>query len=274
MSEWIGSICLDLENRKGKTVAKRVYFQGAFKVMRPVYHDDSGQVCYYLLNPGGGYLDGDRYRMEISLDEGANVTLTTQSATKVYKSPKGYAYQETEIYLKKDSYLEYIPDPLIAYQNAHYKQKNVIRMEKGAAFLYTDILTPGWSPNGQQFSYDTVQLATEIHWDGELGVFDHIKLTPAQQDLSKLGYLEGYSHLGSMIIVGSRTNDSLLDEIYQSIQLERSNLMFGLSKLEVPGFSLRVLANSTPLIQQIFSNCRRIVNEQWFNHTPRPLRKY
>ncbi|GAF09936.1 urease accessory protein UreD [Paenibacillus pini JCM 16418] len=79
--------------------------------MRPIYADHSGQVCYYLLNPGGGYLDGDRYKMEISADEGSKVTLTTQSATKVYKTPKSYAYQETEISLKKGSYLEYLPTP-------------------------------------------------------------------------------------------------------------------------------------------------------------------
>ena len=48
--------------------------------------------------------------------------------------------------LKEGSYLEYIPDPLIAYQNARYKQKNVIHMEKGATLLYSDIITPGWSP--------------------------------------------------------------------------------------------------------------------------------
>lgn len=101
MNNWTGSLSLDLEDRKGKTVAKRVYFQGALKVMRPIYLDDSGQVCYYLLNPGGGYLDGDRYKLEFTADEGAKVTLTTQSATKVYKTPKSHAYQETTIHLKK-----------------------------------------------------------------------------------------------------------------------------------------------------------------------------
>ncbi|NRG46822.1 urease accessory protein UreD [Bacillus sp. CRN 9] len=274
MSKWTGVLSMDLENRKGKTIAKRVFFQGAFKVMRPIYHDDSGKVCYYLLNPGGGYLDGDRYKMDISAEEGAKVTLTTQSATKVYKTPNNYAYQETVIYLKKGSYLEYLPDPLIAYQNARYKQKNVIHMEKGATFLYTDILTPGWSPNGDYFSFDSVQLITEINWDGKLGVFDHIKLTPAQQNLSELGYMEGYSHLGSMIIISEQTSTSIIDEIYQSIEMEEIDIKFGLSKLEVPGFSLRILGNSTQHIERVFTKCLHIINQKWFHHTPSSLRKY
>ncbi|KAB2334869.1 urease accessory protein UreD [Cytobacillus depressus] len=274
MTNWTGVLSLDLEDRQGKTVAKNVYFQGAFKVMRPVYHDNSGQVCYYLLNPGGGYLDGDRYSMKFSIDEGAKATLTTQSATKVYKTPNDYAYQETEMILKKGSFLEYLPDPLIAYEHARYKQKTVVHMEKGATFLYTDILTPGWSPSGDKFTYDTIQLLTEIYLDGELGVFDHIKLNPAQQKVTELGFMEGYTHLGSMMVIGDQTDNDLLDEIYQMIKTEEANIKFGLSRLEVPGFSVRVLANSTQVIERIFADCHRLINEKWFNRTPQSLRKY
>ena len=68
MENWTGILRLDVEDRQGKTVAENVYFQGALKVMRPVYHDESGQACYYILNPGGGYLDGDCYKMQISIE--------------------------------------------------------------------------------------------------------------------------------------------------------------------------------------------------------------
>lgn len=274
MTDWTGSLSLDLEDRSGKTVAKRVYFQGAFKVMRPIYADDSGQVCYYLLNPGGGYLDGDRYRMEISAGEGSKVTLTTQSATKVYKTPKSFAYQETEINLKKGSYLEYLPDPLIAYQNAHYKQKTVVHMERGASFLYTDILTPGWSPSGEKFSYDTIQLMTEIYWDGKLGVFDHIKLIPQQQTISGLGFMEGYTHLGSMIAVSEQMDHALLDELYEAIQTVESDFSFGISNLAIPGFCIRIQANVTQTIERILNQCHSIISEKWNNRPPSSLRKY
>ncbi|WP_053364931.1 urease accessory protein UreD [Bacillus sp. FJAT-27245] len=274
MTEWTGDLSLDLENRNGKTVARNVYFQGAFKVMRPIYHDNSGQVCYYLLNPGGGYLDGDRYRMKISAAENSKVTLTTQSATKVYKTPTDHVYQETEISLKKGSYLEYLPDPLIAYENAHYKQKNVVYLESGSTFLYTDILTPGWSPSGEKFSYDTIQLKNEIYLDGKLGVYDHIKLVPGKSPMTGLGFMEGFTHLGSMIAVSEDTTNELLDELCEIIHSEEQNFKFGISRLAIPGLSIRILANSTQLIERIFNNCHRIISEKWNNTTPSPLRKY
>ncbi|BFH64071.1 urease accessory protein UreD [Paenibacillus azoreducens] len=274
MEDWTGILRLNAEERSGKTVARNVYFQGAFKVMRPVYHDDSGQACYYILNPGGGYLDGDRYQMQVSLEEGARMTLTTQSATKIYKTPKKPAYQEIEIWLKNGSYLEYITDPIIGYKDARYKQKTVIRMDKGANLLYSEIITSGWSPDGVQFSYDLLQLTNEIYVDGELAVYDHIKLNPAAQHMSSLGIMEGYSHLGSMIVISEQVNQDFLDRLYHEIYEDTQEYRIGLSLLPVSGLIVRVLANSTQTIERIYAQCHRLINQSFFNTTPSFLRKY
>ncbi len=274
MSEWTGVLQLDMENRQGRTVAKKVYFQGAFKVMRPVYHQNNNFPCYYVLNPGGGYLDGDKYRMDITLEEKAQLTLTTQSATKIYKTPQQQAYQETTFHLKKDSYLEYLPDALIAYKDAKYFQKNIIHMEKGATLLYSDILTPGWSPEGDRFSYEMLRLKTEIYMEDELVAFDHIKLQPESQQMSGIGFMEGYTHLGSFIVVGEKTNDELLDRLYETIQQETGSFAFGLSRLAVQGFTLRVMANQTQVIERIISACHQVLSDEWYQTKPSFLRKY
>ncbi|MBP2000056.1 urease accessory protein [Paenibacillus shirakamiensis] len=274
MKDWTGILRLEAEERNGKTVAKNVYFQGAFKVMRPIYHDDSGQACYYILNPGGGYLDGDRYQMKIALREQARLTLTTQSATKIYKTPTNPAYQETEITLKKGSYLEYITDPLIGYARARYKQKTVVKMETGATFLYSDIITSGWSPEGAKFSYDLLQLITEIYIEDELVMYDHIKLNPTSQTMNSLGFMEGYSHLGSMVVVGEQASHELLDQLYQAIREDTTEYKVGLSFLPVAGIIIRILANSTQTIERIQTTCHHIINQHFFNTTPSFLRKY
>ncbi|MFC7393998.1 urease accessory protein UreD [Scopulibacillus cellulosilyticus] len=274
MKDWTGILRLEAENRLGKTVAKDIFFQGAFKVQRPHYYDGSGQACYYILNPGGGYLNGDRYKMEFLLNEQSELLLTTQSATKVYKTPTQPVYQETEISLKAGSYLEYIPDPLIAYRHARYKQKNIIRMEKGSTFLYTDILTPGWSPDGELFAYDMLQLKNEIYMDDRLVVYDHIKLNPLEQIIYEIGFMEGFTHLGSMIVIGEQVNAEFLDRLYESLEVNTSQYSVGLSLLPVPGFTLRVLAASTQQIESIFARCHQMIRQEWFNRKPVFLRKY
>lgn len=273
MRKWTGELELSANKRNGKTVTKHLFFQGALKIMRPIYMTPE-KPSYYILNPGGGYLDGDTYRMKFSLEENAKVTLTTQSATKIYKTPNKPAYQEMIIYLKSGSYLEYLPDVLIAYKNARYVQKNKIYMEQGATLLYWDILTPGWSPEGELFSYHSLQLLNEIYVDDELIAYDHIKLNPREKNIAKLGFMEGYTHLGSFIIIDDKVTDELLDKLYETINEQQDDFLAGLSLLEIQGCTIRVMAHSTQVIERIFSACHHIISEEWFQSTPSSLRKY
>lgn len=274
MPKWTGLLKLDVENRLGRTVAKDLYFQGAFKLMRPIYHQNNNYPCYYILNPGGGYLDGDNYQMTISLEEKARLTLTTQSGAKIYKTPKKQAYQEAIFYLKKDSYLEYLPDALIAYKDAKYFQDTTIYMEEGSTLLYSDILTPGWSPDGDHFSYDMIRLKTKIYMEDELILYDHIKLQPKSHHMSGLGFMEGYTHLGSLIVVGEKTSDKLLDRLYEAMKEETGDFVFGLSKLSVQGFTVRIMANYTQVIERLIDTCHRIISDEWYQKKPSFLRKY
>src|SRR5699024_3226509 len=187
MSDWTGVLELEAEDRRGKTVTNHLFFQGSFKIMRPVYHK-ANQPCFYILNPGGGFLDGDTYHVNISAKEGSKLTLTTQGATKVYKTPTQPAYQETEFFLEEGSYVEYLPDPLIAYKDDRYVQKNIVRMKKGSTFISSDIVTPGWSPDGAYFDYDSLRLLNEIYMDDELVVYDHVKLEPEAHHMNGLGF--------------------------------------------------------------------------------------
>ena len=89
--------------------------------------------------------------------------------------------------------------------------------------------------------------------DDELVVYDHIKLSPAIQNMNGLGFMEGFSHLGSMIVI-EKMNPELLDRLYQTIQTNSKEYKIGLSLLPIPGFTVRVLANSTQKIERIFTN--------------------
>lgn len=110
--------------------------------------------------------------------------------------------------------------------------------------------------------------------EDELVVFDHIKLHPASQHMNGLGFMEGYTHLGSFIVVGEKTNDDLLDRLHETIQKEAGDFAFGLSKLAVPGFTIRIMANYTQVIERIISACHHVISDEWYQTKPSFLRKY
>ncbi|WP_082130177.1 urease accessory protein UreD [Aneurinibacillus tyrosinisolvens] len=224
------------------------------------------------MNPGGGYIDGDSYRIDVYLEPEAEVLLTTQSSTKIYKTMKQAVIQETNIFLKKGSFLEYLPDAVIAYEHARFKQRTIIRMERGASLVCADILTPGWAPDGTNFRYDLLQSRMEIYVADKLVLFDHLKLEPAQ-DIEGLGSMEGYTHFGSMIVIDDGVDGEFLDQLYDELSscLEAS---IGLSMLSIHGFVLRVLANRTQDVEKVFSICQGMVREKALGKMPVFLRKY
>ena len=86
--------------------------------------------------------------------------------------------------------------------------------------------------------------------------------------------MEGFSHLGSMLVVGEQTTPELLDRLHHVIQSKTDAYKVGLSQLSVKGFSVRVLANSTQEIERIFTSLHQMISHEWFNTTPSFLRKY
>lgn len=272
--EWTGILNLDIESRAGKSVPKNVYFHDALKVQRPIYHGKNGRPCYYILNVGGGYLNGDTYRTEIRLRDNAELTLTTLGATLIYKTPTKPVYQETEIFLGKNSYLEYLPDPIIGYERARYKQLDTVHMEKGATLLYSDILTPGWSSDGRSFSYDMLHLRTHIYMEDELVVYDNIKLAPARQKIDVLGFMESYTHLGTFIVISEKVDDELIKRLHDVIQEQSGDFKAGISALSISGFTIRVMSNMTQDIQKVIGACHTKISEAWYESSPTPLRKY
>jgi urease accessory protein len=77
-------------------------------VLRPHYLDDSGQVCYVVVNPGGAYLGADLFLLDIEVQDAASLLLTTQSATKVYRTPGSFAEQRMTVRLGEGARLAMI----------------------------------------------------------------------------------------------------------------------------------------------------------------------
>ena len=66
---------------------------GALRILKPLHLDGTGQVCYPVINPGGAYFGADRYELALEVGQDASLLSTTQSATKVYRTPQGPARQ-------------------------------------------------------------------------------------------------------------------------------------------------------------------------------------
>lgn len=278
-----GELELVIGERGGRSVAVHQYHQGALRVLRPHYLDGSGQVCYVLVNPGGAYLGADLYVLDVEVGAGAELLLTTQSATKVYRTPGSFAEQRMAVRLGEAARLELVPDQLIAYREASYRQNTHITLRPSSSLVMAEVVTPGWSPDGASFRYEELRLRNEIWVDGGGGsagpallALDNLLIRPPLNDVTGMGYMEGFSHLGSLLVVDARVDQALADELhgltaehdaYTGISLTRT--VYGTT-----GLVLRSLSNSTGQLSRLLLRCTALLRNRWHGQEPLNLRKY
>lgn len=275
-----GRLELGVSVRGGRSVASRQFHEGALRVLRPHYLDQSGQVCFVMVNPGGAYLGADLFLIDVEVQAGADLLLTTQSATKVYRTPGSFAEQRMSVRLGEGARLELLPDQLIAYREASYRQNSRISLHPTSSLVMAEVITPGWSPDGGVFRYEELRLRNEIHVVGgegvELLVLDNLLIRPPLADVTGMGFMEGFSHVGSLVVVDPRVDQELADELHKLTREHDAYTGVSLTNSVggTTGLVLRSLSNSTDELNRLLGACTSVLRERWYGQGPVNLRKY
>ncbi|MCA1010597.1 urease accessory protein UreD [Halobacillus halophilus] len=266
-----GLLSLEAKKRHARTKIHG-YYEGAFKFTRPVRLDDDS-LSVYLIHVGGGYVDGDTYESTITLGEGAELAVTSQASTKVYKTPSRPVEQHTNIQLAADSVLEYFLDPLILYEGARFIQNTTIELESDAVFFYSDIITPGWSEDGVNFRYDWVRNKLKVYQNGKLVLFDHLLLEP-DEELEGVLQLEGHTHVGSFVLFHPNATRELAERLYENVYESFPDVRLGISDMEDGGIVVRILSDRTQTIERIISHIHTFARGELLDKGEISWRKY
>lgn len=275
-----GRLELVLSERGGRTIARNQFHEGALRVLRPHYLDESGQVCYVVVNPGGAYLGADLFLIDVEVQDGADLLLTTQSATKVYRTPGSFAEQRMAVRLGEGARLELMPDQLIAYREASYRQHTHITVRPSSSLVMAEVVTPGWSPDGAAFRYEEVRLRNDIRVEGRHGsrllALDNLLIRPPAGDVTGMGFMEGFSHVGSLLVVDPRVDQALADHLH-ALTLDhdaRAGVSLTRTALGTTGLVLRALSNSTGELNHLLAACTSLLRKRWHGQEPLNLRKH
>ena len=172
--------------------------------------------------------------------------------------------------------MEFVADPIIAYENAKFYQHNTFNLKSGSSMFYTDILTPGYSSNDQDFTYKYMHLVNEIYMDSELVTFDNMLLNPEKNQIDSMGYMEDYTHLGSAYFVHPDVNHNFIDDIYDTISHfeKEMDCRLGISQLPTHGLAIRILAHRTQAIEKILTHVQSFIAQRLYHRQLDFLRKY
>jgi len=259
-------LTLESDSQRNKTIITEQLSRVPLYVQKALYYDETipSMAHVFVLSPSGGVLQGDRYRTDIELKNGAISHITTQGATRIYKMNSNYATQMINLNVGKNCYLEFLPEQLIPYKNSRYYQRATFNVDDSATLVYSETIVPGRVAMGELFDYDICCLKTLCYDDKqEIKFHDNCILEPKKQTMNSLGIFGNKTAHSMMYVV---TKQECIEELYETInQLFKDNdeIIGGASILpNNSGLSVRVLSNSSELNKTTVYNIAQIVRKQ------------
>jgi urease accessory protein len=265
----IGALLLRLEQdlERGKTVVKEQYSKVPLYTQRALYLEESlpSMAYMYIISPSGGILQGDRYRMDITLKNNACAHITTQGATRIYRMEKNYATQIVNIVVDDSCYFEFIPDQIIPYRDSRFYQKVDLKVHDNATMVYSEIIVPGRVASRESFEYDICYMkALARNQNHMLRFIDVAVLEPKKRVLKTLGILENFDVVGNMYILTETKYVTELSKDINSVLQKFSRISGGATTLpHDSGVIIRILgevANDLRAVMyEIIKITRRII---------------
>jgi urease accessory protein len=266
------SVSLVFERREtdGVTVLSEVAQTPPLRVIRAFSAEDQSALAH-LHNVSGGVLGGDRLALSVGVGAGANAQLTTTGATRVYRSRRDTlsAIQINDIVVEENGLLEYVPDAIIPFAGARFRQETRIQLSTGAGLFWWEILAPGREARGECFEYGRVSLKTEIRACGELIAFENVGLAPAEIRMDAIARLGVYRYWTTFYIC--RAGVQPANWLAAEAELREAagpwckagEMLWSVSTLPAHGLAIRGLARSgreiLPALQALWRSAKRLL---------------
>ena len=182
----------------GRTEPARVFETGGLRLRFPRASAGCETV---LVNTGGGMAGGDRAKIAIVLEAGAEVLFTTQSAEKVYRSDGEAAQIESRVAVGPGARLEWLPQETILFHGARLSRRLDVDLAADASLLLIEAVTFGRIAMGEHTADAALRDRWRIRRDGRLAFAEELRLEQAGAALDRPAVGRGGRAIASLLVV-------------------------------------------------------------------------
>ena len=243
--------CRAIDGEGGRrTVVDTVAQTPPLRMVRAFAQAD-GSALIHLHNVSGGVLGGDKLCVSVAVGTDARIQVTTTGATRVYRHRPGLpdALQQTAFTIGTGGLLEYLPDPLIPYAGARYRQMMRCDLTGDGGLFAWDVITPGREASGERFAYARLALESIVTVDRVPVSWEKVTLPPAQGRLTGPTALGDYRSFATLLMCRGGQSpaawlslEKRLAALADELTIERQ-VVWGASTLAADGVVVRGLAH-------------------------------
>lgn len=131
-----------------------------------------------LTNTSGGVTGGDRFRTDVTVCDGARVTLTTQAAERAYRAQPGQIGRvDTTLHVEGKSHVSWLPQETILFDGCAFARRLTVDIAPDASALLVEPLVFGRSAMGEAVRSGHLDDRIEVRSCGESLFLDRTRMT-------------------------------------------------------------------------------------------------
>ena len=197
-----GEARVSIRRAAGACRVHRLYQQGAAKARLPKIHDKE-RVEVVLINTAGGLTGGDRFAVDVAVEEGAHAVVTTQACERVYKSLGSDASVENRLSIAPGGRLDWIPQETLFFDGGALNRSIEVDMAEDAGALLMEPVVFGRRAMGETVTSGRYRDRWRVRVAGRLVYADNASLDGnIAQDLQRLGSGKGALAYASGLFIG------------------------------------------------------------------------
>jgi urease accessory protein len=205
--------------KAGRTVLAHSYAEPPLRVSCGFPDGPGGTALHVILaSSAPGIFNGDLYELQISLERGACVRLTSQSALQVHPSVEGGAARVRSRYdVGADAELRCQWDPLIPFSNSRLDQQTVIQLDQTARLSWSDAFMSGREARGERWHFHGLSSSLRITRATTLEYLERYRIVPEQQRL-RIPWVAGDTcYFGTALLSGYRFATDYAERLHRQL---------------------------------------------------------
>lgn len=208
---WRATLELGFKSDGARTWLARRRHSGPLVVQRPFFPEGPTICQAVLVHPPAGIAGGDVLEIDIDIDNGARVQLTTPGAGKWYRGFGRDARQTVNISVARDAVCEWLPQENIVFDGSQAAMTLDVKLENGGVFCGWDFTCLGRPRSGERFENGTLRQRVAISRGGRPQFRERACFDAEETDVSASCVLGGHCSYGSMFLAGISIEESVLE---------------------------------------------------------------
>ncbi|MEQ1868801.1 MAG: urease accessory protein UreD [Vicinamibacterales bacterium] len=187
--------------RRGRTALLDAYAEPPLRIGRAF--DEGDGLHMILASAAPGVFGGDLFAQSVTLESGAHVRLTSQSALQAHPSPSSLdAHIVSRYHVKSGASLTCLWDPMIPFPDARVSQRITLQVDEGATLRWSDAFMAGREARGERWRFASLAHELTLYRGERIAYLERYGIEPLTSAVSAPWVGGDASYFGSAIVCG------------------------------------------------------------------------